>query len=110
MEEMEKRLIRVEEAMTRMEKLLERMVTTIEQLVEARARHDRHSTEIDNLRKASHDHANKLEHIVMLEKTVGHLAADVEKLKVQIARNSVIVSLISGGVAAGVALAVRSLF
>ena len=70
MEDLEKRLIRLEDGMARMESAVERMADAIEALIEVRIHNDTHSKEIVKLREASHIHGNMLQELPHLREKI----------------------------------------
>jgi len=105
MDEVETRLIRLEESMSRMETAIERMADGIEKLTEARIKHDHHEREITHLRERQHAHANmlqsheiKIANIEKLPKKIDDIVDSENDMKVTMAKNSVISGIVSAGI------------
>ena len=76
--DIEKRLEHLEDGMRQMQKAVERMADALEKLVEVRVGHNIHSQEIAGLRKASHEHGNRLQELDAMRQRVCKLETHEE--------------------------------
>ena len=87
MDEIERRLIKVEEQLSqlarglnRMEQAIEKMAESIHQLATLRAQHENHNEEIMKLREKIHEHAQWLSHIPIIEDRLKTIESELDKL------------------------------
>ena len=81
MNDIEARLIKLEEGMARMEKAIERMAEAVETLIEIRIHNANNAKEVDKLRDASHQHANALQELPHLRDRVNKVEVKVDKVE-----------------------------
>lgn len=106
---MESRVARIEGVVERLEKVTEKLTDTVTAIHREFAERRHQDREIERLRAQGHEHANRLEHLTLLERRFAAMEQKLDELRVQAARNAVIVSIVAGGIAAAVAAASRHL-
>ena len=106
---MESRVSRIEGVLGRLEKVTEKLADTMDAMRRDLAKREHQDREIEKLRVQAHDHANRLEHLTLLERRFAAMEQKLDDLRVQAARNAVVVSIVAGGIAAAVAAASRHL-
>ena len=70
MEDLEKRITRLEGVMSRLEQVVERMATSIESFIEVKTNTTTVQREVDKLRVASHEQGNQLQKIPYLKEKI----------------------------------------
>jgi len=106
---MEARVSRMEGVLARLERVTEKLADTLDAMRRDIAKREHQDREIERLRVTVHEHANRLEHLTILERRFADMEDKQDDMRVQGARNTVIVSIVAGAISAAVAMAMRRL-